>query len=479
MPSRRKERVPKFLNSFFGIISQPFVFISAYSIGFFHLFVASHLMDDSPFAAHDWDVGARIFTDRPSFEALQVEGAAYLFLTIIYFAYISGGARIKLSMKWMSVFMVALYAIVPLIFMMNSRDLISYVGWGRVLSVHSGNPYLQTPFDFVDDYRQFCWDGITLPYGIFAIPIFALAGLASKFKVAYGALVIKYIWATLMAVSAILVYRIQRLRNFEATRSFFIFAFNPYLIVEVLINGHIDILYVFFIFFSLYRLAVGKNFQSALLALFAFMTKITTGLFLSIILFFTGRRKWSLIAKVAAVLLLTLIFMRVKFFSSWEFLETFSNSRNFAEGLVFSSVKDWRWLFFLAIFFVVVHSVWRAKRIIDFDSLIDEGGKIIVFGVLALSPFQFYPWYAIITLPFAVLARSPRLKMFLLLFASSVFIYNLIDYGMVDIRGYYSLFAPKRTQWDVLMRKDTVIPIALVIFGLISVRGWMHEKRSR
>ena len=152
----------------------------------------------------------------------------------------------------------------------TSQDVFYYMGSGRVLSDYSQNPYYVTISDVLynidekDDIlsNSGVWDTTTVVYGPIWVLItvllnkFSLSSitlLLYEFKIANLIMYLLTIW---------IIYKLTGKKKFAV-----MFAFNPLIIMEFLVNCHNDIYMIFFIMLAMYFIKNKKNIWLGIIAI--------------------------------------------------------------------------------------------------------------------------------------------------------------------------------------------------------------------
>ncbi|MBI3559146.1 hypothetical protein HY085_02005 [Candidatus Gottesmanbacteria bacterium] len=162
-----------------------------------------------------------------------------------------------------------------------SHDLFNSMFYPRIIFEHNANPYQVTALMYPEDLwtRFMHWTHNTYQWGpvylILTVP-FYLLGL--------GKFVLTLFWFKLMSVLIYLgcsyfVYRLAK------TRGLVLFAFNPLIIIEGIITGHLDLVMLFFALMAIYFLSKEENIKSYIFLLLSIGIKFATVLFLPVFVF--------------------------------------------------------------------------------------------------------------------------------------------------------------------------------------------------
>ena len=154
---------------------------------------------------------------------------------------------------WLFGFLGILTLILFFVFPLGASDIFVYIFQARTFALHHLNPYFnvygQIPGDFFYQFlKNNVWANYPSPYG----PFFLLSagGLALILSTNFlGSLLL------FKAAAAILNFTVAGLifKTF-GKRAFWLYAFNPFILWEIVVNGHNDILMIFFVVLTLYFL---------------------------------------------------------------------------------------------------------------------------------------------------------------------------------------------------------------------------------
>ena len=209
-----------------------------------------------------------------------------------------------------------------------SYDIFNYLFNAKMVLIYHANPHLQTAINFAaDPMLRFMQNVHTpAPYaygwtGLSLIP--GLAWLTQNFTLSFWAMKL-FIAAFWLGQLWILQKLIRRLFPQEPWR-FWLFALNPLVLVETLINGHNDVVMMFFALVSYWFFLNSQKFRSLLFLLLSASIKYVTILLLPFYL-----RGVSLQAKkidlptLFSMVLLLVMFIRPGQLHSWYLIWAFS-----------------------------------------------------------------------------------------------------------------------------------------------------------
>ncbi|MCL4397678.1 hypothetical protein M1403_01475 [Patescibacteria group bacterium] len=169
-----------------------------------------------------------------------------ILFSIFYFLFIRDANR--LLPKNMALLVVAVAILGLISYPAFSHDIFNYIFDARIAVFHHANPYTTTALMYpTDTWTRFMnWTHRTYPYGPTFLPIsvlFYFLGL-NKF-------LLTLFWFKGMAVAAYVgsAYFIYKLAK---NKGLVLFAFNPLIIYEGVVAGHMDIVMLFFAIFGYY-----------------------------------------------------------------------------------------------------------------------------------------------------------------------------------------------------------------------------------
>lgn len=178
----------------------------------------------------------------------------------IYFKLIKNSSKFK-SLKNI-IFAVVIVGIAFLICLPNtSEDIFYYMGTGRVLSHYGENPYYTTVSDLLKNNindeilsASGIWRNITVVYGPIWVLISSILNKLSLGSVTFLIYIFKIANFIILLGTLFIIYKLTNKKKFVVA-----VAFNPVILLEVLINVHNDIYMIFFILLGIYFIKNKKN----------------------------------------------------------------------------------------------------------------------------------------------------------------------------------------------------------------------------
>ena len=170
----------------------------------------------------------------------------FIFLSLLFFSCYFYCLRKHSTPGWNVLFLVAFMGIFA--YPMFSYDLFNYIFNAKMILIYQANPYLQTAIEFARDPMLRFMQNVHTPapyaYGwTIASLVPGLVWFTGKFTLAFWAMKV-FIASFWLGQLWILKKLVTRLFPKESWR-FWLFALNPLVLVETLINGHNDVLMMF------------------------------------------------------------------------------------------------------------------------------------------------------------------------------------------------------------------------------------------
>lgn len=289
-------------------------------------------------------LGDSSLTLRNNYLFLLVVGLlllALIFYILSYKQIIENKINLKIIVAFFIVFNLTLLFVWPI----GSTDIFNYIYQSRVLSEHQANPYLASYDTFVNDKFYHIiknqWSINTVNYG----PIWVIMGSILSFIGGNSLLLtlffFKLFFVLINFLSLYLIYKIS-----NSVKTVFLYAWNPLILYEFALNGHNDVLIIFFTLLSLFYFLQQNKIKNHILSwvflLLSILTKFYTIIFLPIFflisLFKIKEKREKLFFSLITIL--TFIIIPIIFFLPfWNGIETFSGIKTqlSASSMIFTS----------------------------------------------------------------------------------------------------------------------------------------------
>lgn len=248
--------------------------------------------------------------------------------TLIFVGLCFWGFRLYLSLikkKIKFIYLLILAAAGILAYPMFSYDLFNYIFNAKMVLVYHANPYLQTAIEFSRDPMLRFMQNIHTPapyaYGWTAVSLLpGLVWFTGKFTYAFWAMK-AFVTVFWLGQLWILHKLVRRLFPQEWWR-FWLFALNPLVLVETLINGHNDVVMMFLALLAYWFWLNYDKVKAFIFLLFSALIKYATIILLPTFHLRGGKKldipAWSSLA------LLAVMFTRPDQLHSWYLIWAFS-----------------------------------------------------------------------------------------------------------------------------------------------------------
>ena len=322
----------------------------------------------------------------------------------------------------------------------NSNDILAYVGYGRIMAVHSSNPWMNSYGNFSDDYAPFAWYPHPMPYGPMVAPFLAAAGALSTISIPLSFYFLKLCWLGVHLYSGWLVLGIARALGRPGRWAAWAFLTCPLLQIELLNNGHCDGLMVMFELLSVRALVTRDDDdgarQALLWGLLAVLVKPTAVLLLAAeAAWMVRQRRWipllgaMVVACAVFGVLLQTLFQSETARSALTNPHLLTNAHSF-HSIFFHARHDtylrvyeedrYRAMRVAIAGLFALFCLWRLLLVRTRADVIRE----YLWVTLALMVFysaRVWPWYVAWLLPFAVVVEYGPLRRMVLVYSVSMF----------------------------------------------------------
>lgn len=320
-----------------------------------------------------------------------------------------------------------------------STDLYIYAMRGRVWAIHHQNPYLIAASNFPEDpFLEFtgkAWRHLPQNYGPLWTMISGALTWLGRESFFFTFFLFKFFGLIGNSLSLYLLYKISKIYHPGKKKEiFFLYAWNPFILIEFINNAHNDVWMIFFGLLAFYFLFTKRNNLIIPNLVMAGLIKYVYWLLIPLFLFFFQKQEripWKTIL-VGGILSLTLLI--TFYFPFWKGKETLAGIINQA-GFQNRPLNHWNPLLVLGIFFFwsflasgALHFVlmalsglqWLGRGIFSLfylkqfflkREIIDVSIPILsLFALLATGTFL--PWYITWWFPFLVLKNNWQSALF-------------------------------------------------------------------
>jgi len=420
---------------------------------------------------------------RPVAEILQALTFIYLFA--LYLLSLLNWKRLKLNLRHLIWAGLAAGSIAWIVLPGNSADVFAYISFGRIAGLYAASPYLHVYSEFDDFYSPYAWFDGPMPYGPVVLPVFILAGVVSQLSLIASIYTLKLIWLLLHGCSSWLMYRILKPLRPDPAYGLFLFALNPLMLLELVINAHNDGLMILFGLLAILSLQRRQHSLALWMALLSALVKLPGALLLmGVLAFLIRQRQWRGLIYGLLGGLAAMIVLEIELLPGVEpLLNPISSywlgSENSLHGLLvilaqilgiglgldvsYESVFLADRQIFAVLF--LLFCLWQLWRIGDLCSLAREMGHILL-GLLIGYAIWFFPWYVTWLIPFAAMAESDRLQWIIITFSATALALYCFPYFVVEQ-------APLSWLWGTLQ--------LVIVHGIplwLMIRYWIAERAS-
>lgn len=373
-------------------------------------------------------------------------------------------------------------------------DLFYYHASARVLWIHGENPFLVPPGNFPYPVA-FSWSDRPSVYGPVWTYLTSGPVLLAGDHFTAGVLAFKALAALSYLGCALLVYRlVRRLRPGWETVAVVIFAWNPFVVLRTVGNGHNDLVMMFFVLLALER-AEQRDWLVMFPSLIAaVMVKYIAALLGPLVLLYawwqTPGTLWQRVRALAPGIVVAGLFTAMAYLPFWEGPRIFDEVRVHADGKIITSTlllletrlaaavgpeealplaRQITRLVFLALYLPLV---WQCRR--DFARLLACSFNAFFFYLLVAGGW-FRPWYLLWPITVAALAPQSWLMVVALALAFAGSFPDLVEQYRLNIgwlRDYWRATAAPVMLW--------VWPALLAwYYGLLRFRTWHFDVPGR
>lgn len=360
---------------------------------------------------------------------LQILTLIYLFG--LYFLTLINWQRINFKLREIFRIGLVLTLIAWSILPANSADVFAYIGFGRVAGVYHLNPYLHGYSEISDFYSRYAWFGGPMPYGPIFLPIVILAGLFSQVNVIVSLYFLKLVGVVIFGCSAWVLYKVLKSLKLNTRYGLFLFALNPFMLLELIINVHNDSLLILFSLLAIlalqrqwYLIAMGMALLSTLVKLPGVV------LLIAIAAYLISQRQWRTLIYSLIGSLILLFVLKTTLFPNLETVRHLvnpSSEENSIFGIVvyqtkklglYTELKN-KGVFFIHSVTFALFCIWRLRTIRDVHSLVREV-IYLTLGLVTLYSVQLRPWYITWLIPYAAITKFKQLRQIVVLFSFTV-----------------------------------------------------------
>ena len=217
-----------------------------------------------------------------------------------------------------------------------SRDIFSYYFYAKMALFYKVNPFVIAPIDFMEkDLFVGLLHNIASPYLYgrgFLLYTIILMVITTFNKVVTYFILYRFLNWIYFFLGGLIIYKL-----IKDKRIFAIWFFNPYILIEWLMNGHNDTMMAFFFIVAVYFLYSKKWIQAGISYLFSILVKFVSVLAIPVV--FLNKKWQEIYFKFAGLLLPLLLHLQNRTIEPWYYLWSFM-------FLPFANLKTLSWVMF-------------------------------------------------------------------------------------------------------------------------------------
>lgn len=257
-----------------------------------------------------------------------------------------------------------------------SNDFFAYLFSEKTILDYHANPYQVPPQTFIDKELWFSFlrnIEVTYPYGpvsllYYLIPIFILS--TKRFILDYFG--VKLLGAIIFFLTGLLAYKLNN-RDFK---TFSLWFFNPFLVIELLINSHNDLIMISLFVISAYFLSKKKIIHAGFFLVLSILTKF--GSFLGLPLLFLSDKRRILLFKLLS--LGVMVFLQIQtvrpvlaWYYAWAYM-----------FLLFARLRIWSWIIISLMGLLLMVNYYPFLKLGNWHGSALIPNAQLIFNVLAL-----------------------------------------------------------------------------------------------
>jgi alpha-1,6-mannosyltransferase len=349
---------------------------------------------------------------------------------------------------------------------LSSADIYMYAMQGKIVSTYQENPYLKAPANFPNDpFLKFTcqsWWSLKQMYGpLWAMFSSYLARLGQNNREL--TILLYKLWSFFgNSLILLLLYKIAKIYNPKKIKQIlFLYAWNPFILIEFVNNAHNDVWMIFFGVLAAYFYYYKKDIWIIPSLVLAGLVKYLYWMLIPVFFIFLLRKKRMSIRQFAISGIISLSLLIITYLPFWEggkilgalawqegsfwgqmwsqyiplmFLAGLSLGSTIKESPIFSFIfLSWVIWINRVIFLILYIKKLFAKELI----------KTIII-ILGFAPFllmqTLYPWYLLWMIPFLILINNVKIVILWSTIAlfSYIFLYSP-SFSLIIIGSFYLL----------------------------------------
>lgn len=343
-----------------------------------------------------------------------------------------------------------------------SGDMMYYLMRGRILGTYHASPYLHTPSEYPNDIlRPYdTWPNQTDAYGPLSVYLQTLPTLVFPDQIDGMVWFYKFTLLLIFAPSVYFFYQIVK-KYKKDNIVWLLYAYSPFILVNIVVDGHNDIALMSFSVISIYFLLSKKYGRAFLFWTIAFAFKYMVFLILPVYILFILKnedpRSLKLWRALLVYFLLSLLFLVLLYAPIWGGLKTFEPLLKAGNWFYNSSIP---YAFQKGLGLIGVHLHWMVVKYIFLISYVfvyflflyryllsPPTNHLLIFRCFAVTYLGFYSmlisplmaWYWLWAFPWLILSGWPKTTLLATLYSVVALLafYKRINYLTIIACGIY------------------------------------------
>lgn len=418
-----------------------------------------------------------------------------LLFALFLLAWHEASRRRSYATLWLVMGFGSLFALTNIfVYPMNAIDIYGYIAESAELIYYHANPLVTAASQYASDpliHVAGSFVSIPAPYGPLGIVMDAIPTLLAGHSLLANMLLLKSLFAGCLLIETYLLYRIlMRYRPELAVAGALALAWNPYVLLETVVNSHNDIVMMLFILLAVYAAIEDHHAIAFLCVLLSAFIKYSSLPLISLFLVYALTHQTTMAQRLAYLLrigITTIVTVFTLLLPFWAGPQTLASVSNLAQYRLYSfsmllndltplSVGQSQAVGYMFFGCCYLYALWLATRR---QSDIFFACFLTSFALLAFAVNYVQVWYLLCPCMLALL--MPRLRMYgvvvLLSYAATIgelvhaYIWpwgayqNASMYALVNSVVYLILFGPVLLLLVLCKLNDMVTMQGVARFG--------------
>jgi hypothetical protein len=401
-------------------------------------------------------------TSTVRYTAIAIFAVSFIF----YFLFLRRERSRSANLKFFQYFILFFFSGIFLscIYPIFSIDLFEYIIRGRILGVYGANPYIHAPVNFPQDvlYDIVFWKGQPMIYGPVWAYLVTAASIVAKESIFFSQFFVKLILLVFHIVLTYSIFVISGDVGVEDRKVITLsYLFNPYVLVMVLVDGHMDTVMMCFLMLSVWTLYRKNNYLSFFFLVLSILTKYFTVIFVPFYLVYIWDQRKNNVTYIRTIFVSFVLMSATAialYGPLWGGLETFAALRIVGTGfdtntfpyvtyslmtffLVDISEKFFRYMSYLSFIMVYLYIFVSFVRSDNKRKFILSSMFWIFAAYILLASFQLGAWYFMWIIPFLLLMDIPSKHILsgMISFAALISFWKRVSFLMIAVLFLYAI----------------------------------------